>query len=190
MVRNLSANIKHRMQAYQLFKIKYKLVDAGAQVSWLQRLFATKFNLVVISSLAIWFILIFIYSLTYIRRARKQNQQSSLSEASAIVLVVMEFFVTFGYPIVFYKLHAELEKQLIPTVLQRVNCKLVLYFTLMSVLIVSRYIYYVVEVATIEIDPTSAEPVISQRQLIPCYISELIFSSLILFHLYEANALK
>ena len=65
-----------------------------------------------------------------------------------------------------------------------------LYFTLMSVLIVSRYVYYVVEVATVEIDPTSVEPVITQRQLIPCYVSELIFSALILFHIYEANVLK
>jgi hypothetical protein len=67
----------------------------------------------------------------------------------------MEFFVTFGYPVVFYKLHAELERQLLPCVLQRINAKLVLYFTLMSVLIVTRYVYYVVEVATVEIDPQS-----------------------------------
>jgi len=59
-----------RMQAYQLFKIKYKLNDAGAQISWLQRIFATKFNKVVTASLIIWFLLIFIYSYTYVRRAR------------------------------------------------------------------------------------------------------------------------
>ena len=67
----------------------------------------------------------------------------------------MEFFVSVGYPIVFYKLHAELERQLMPAVLKRINVKLVLYFTIMSALIVTRYVYYVVEVATIEIDPQS-----------------------------------
>jgi len=117
----------------------------------------------VITTLTVWSILIFIYSFTYIHRVKKSKDPSSLSITSAIILVVMEFFVTFGYPIVFYKLHAELEKQLIPTVLQRVNCKLVLYFTLMSVLIVSRYVYYVVEVATVEIDPSTADPSITQR---------------------------
>ncbi len=60
----------------------------------------------------------------------------------------------------------------------------------MSVLIVTRYVYYVVEVATVEVDPQSQEPVIYQKQLIPCYISELIFSALILFHIYEANELS
>lgn len=50
---------------------------------------------------------------------------------------------------------------MLPSVLQRINTKLVLYFTLMSVLIVTRYVYYVVEVATVEIDPQSQEPVIS-----------------------------
>jgi hypothetical protein len=107
------------MQAFQLLKIKYKLNDGnpGVQVSWLQRTFATKFNQVVTASLILWFILIFVYSYTYIRKARNPSTQESLSIASAIILIVMEFFVTFGYPIVFYKLYSELERQLLPTVL-------------------------------------------------------------------------
>jgi len=38
------------------------------------------------------------------------KSESTVSVASAIILIIMEFFVTFGYPVIFYKLHAELQK--------------------------------------------------------------------------------
>jgi hypothetical protein len=51
------------------------------------------------------------YSYSYVRNARNTDGQVTVVQTvTAIILVIMEFFITFGYPLVFYKLHVELEK--------------------------------------------------------------------------------
>jgi hypothetical protein len=101
----------------------------------------------------------------------------------------MEFLITVGYPLTFYKFHDELfgnGKKRYNLKLQNIYWRLVIYFSLMSILIVSRYCYYVTEETAKAMDSLPNQE-INCEELIPSYVSELLFCYLVFYQIYTAN---
>jgi quinol-cytochrome oxidoreductase complex cytochrome b subunit len=59
----------------------------------------------------------------------------------------------------------------------------------MSILITSRYTYYLVEILSGDIKATEDGPIIWET-LIPSYVTELVFSVMVVYHIYSANKFK
>lgn len=108
------------------------------------------------------------------------------------LLIIMEFFITLGYPVIFYKFHDELfgngQKKYNPK-LQNIYWRIVTYFTLMCIVIVARYCYYVVE-ETAKAIAALPNQQIEEKELIPSYVTELLFCYLVFYQIYTANIIN
>ena len=83
------------------------------KITWLQKVFTMQFNKIVTGCIIAWSLLILIYGLVFRATAKSSDKDYKSKSAAAIILIVMEFLVTIGYPLTFYKLHRELSSSLI-----------------------------------------------------------------------------
>ena len=151
--------------------------ERGKQLSKLQQFMVTKFDYFVFLSIVIWLTILSLYSIVYVYSVVKENPTTLFTITAELTLMIIEFFVTLGYPIIFYFFYKQTKSYVSMEAFKRIRSKLLFYFVCMSCLITTRFVYYVYEVTEKEFTPTSQ---ISYLQLLPSFLSELAFSILIL----------
>jgi hypothetical protein len=110
-------------------------------VTYFQKLLTTRFNRVVTITLVCWTLLIFGYTYSTLT-----NTPGQLVKMIAICLmIIVELGITISYPITFIKLYSVLACNLLKCAMAKIQLKLIGYFSLMTILIVSRYVYYLLE---------------------------------------------
>ena len=62
----------------------------------------TKFDYFVFLSIVIWLTILSLYSIVYVYSVVKENPTTLFTIAAELTLMIIEFFVTLGYPIIFY----------------------------------------------------------------------------------------
>ena len=135
----------------------------------------TKFDYFVFICIVIWFTILSLYSIVYVYSVINENPTTLFTIAAEFTLMIIEFLVTLGFPIIFYFFYKQTKTYMNSHVFKRIKPKLLFYFVSMSCLITTRFLYYVYEVTVKEFTPTTQ---ISYLQLIPSFLSELAFSVL------------
>jgi hypothetical protein len=115
----------------------------------------TKFDYFVFLSIVIWLTILSLYSIVYVYSVVKENPTTLFTIAAELTLMIIEFFVTLGYPFIFYFFYKQTKSSVSKEAFKRIRSKLLFYFVCMSCLITTRFVYYVYEVTEKEFTPTS-----------------------------------
>lgn len=147
----------HWIQAWQLLKMK-----STAEITWFNKLFASpkSFTKITITLTCVWLSANAFYGWAYFRQYT-HGINDKVFIIAEVILIFICFCVSFGFPLVLAKVYALLETYLSPITLQKNKMKvsyshfyqfqIVLYLTLISIFMVSRFIYYTTTSLTVNI---------------------------------------
>ena len=126
----------------------------------MNKLFASpkSFAMIAISLTCVWLVTNAFYGWAYFRQ-NAAGVNDNLFITAEVILILMCSCLSFGFPLILAKVYALLETYLSPTALQKNKMKvsyslfdkfqIVLYLTLISILMVSRFIYYMTASLTV-----------------------------------------
>ena len=137
----------------------------------------------------LWATLLSIYTFLACFSGTRQNLTYVPRVIVSVLMIIFELCITVLFPITFIALYRALKQTLLDFQFRQVKWRLISYFFIISTLMCVRFLFYFVAKVEDYILASESE-IIPMPTLLQSYASELLFTTIILYHVYTSSKFK